>query len=104
MGRKWDSGCYERTESKTCDECGGEIGDYTIHEEIVRCADCLEMYELNIWDDFFPDGIYAFPRSLKEPRVKVRALYDYCQSKGGISPKELSLEEMEMFLIRPKNK
>lgn len=37
-------------------------------------------------DDAFPDGVYAVPRSSKEPKVKVRALYDYCKQKGVTPP------------------
>jgi hypothetical protein len=50
-------------------------------------------------DDAFPDGVYAVPRSSKEPKVKVRALYDYCKQKG-VTPQELSEKEMERFLER----
>lgn len=51
------------------------------------------------FDDSFPDGVYAIPRSSEEPRVKVRALLDYCKVKG-ILPTELNKEEMEKFLVR----
>lgn len=50
-------------------------------------------------DNEFPDGVLAIPRSPNEPRVKVRALLDYCRERG-ITPSQLSEEEMEKFLQR----
>ncbi|OLN21225.1 hypothetical protein BTO30_16130 [Domibacillus antri] len=44
------------------------------------------------------DGVYAIPHS-EHPKVKVRALYEYCQSKGIFSPKDLTPEEMRRFVI-----
>lgn len=56
------------------------------------------------WDDFedgFPDGVYAIPHPPGEPRVKIRALFAYCEERG-ITPQELSEQEMEQFLVRDK--
>lgn len=54
--------------------------------------------ELEQFEDAFPDGVYAGPHDPKEPVIKVRALYNYCKSKG-VKPKDLSEEEMEQFLV-----
>jgi hypothetical protein len=53
--------------------------------------------EIEDFDNAFPDGIYAVPRNPKEPRAKVRTLWDYCKQKG-VEPKDLSREEIEKFL------
>ena len=53
--------------------------------------------EMSKFDDAFPDGIFAVPRNLNEPRVKVRALLDYCRERG-LQSIQLSPEEMEQFL------
>lgn len=55
------------------------------------------MKEIEEFDNAFEDGVYVIPRNEKEPRVKVRALSDYCRQKG-IEPKDLSREDMERFL------
>jgi hypothetical protein len=55
------------------------------------------------FDDFFEDGVYAIPRPPGEPRVKVRALYEYCKEKG-ITPDQLNEDEMEQFLVRDEIK
>lgn len=56
--------------------------------------------EIKEFDNAFPDGVFSIPRSpdMNMPRVKVRALWDYCQGKGGVEPKELSSEEIKQFL------
>jgi hypothetical protein len=33
--------------------------------------------EIDEFDDAFPDGVFAIPPDPNEPKVKVRALYDY---------------------------
>ncbi|HAJ4019659.1 MULTISPECIES: hypothetical protein [Brevibacillus] len=53
--------------------------------------------EDNDWDDDFPDGVYAVPRLLGEPKIKVRKLSDYCKAKG-VKPSDLSEEELKPFL------
>lgn len=37
-----------------------------------------EMKEL---DDAFPDGVFAIGRKPRDARVKVRALWDFCQNE-----------------------
>jgi hypothetical protein len=54
--------------------------------------------EIEEFDNAFPNGIFAIPRNPKDPRVKVRALRDYCDSKG-VKPKDLTEEEMKQFLV-----
>lgn len=51
------------------------------------------------FDDAFPNGVFAIPRNHNEPRVKIRALYNYCLEKG-VKPEQLSVEEWEQFLDR----
>ncbi|MEK5357888.1 hypothetical protein [Paenibacillus sp. FSL L8-0709] len=51
------------------------------------------------FDDDIDDGVYAVPRDPKSPRVKVRALDQYCKQHKK-EPSQLSAEEMEMFLDR----
>lgn len=46
----------------------------------------------------FPDGVYVEPSDNKEPRVKVRALFKYCNERG-VEPKDLTDEEREQFLV-----
>ncbi|WP_232357409.1 hypothetical protein [Bacillus tropicus] len=46
----------------------------------------------------FPDGVYVEPSDKKEPRVKVRALFKYCNERG-VEPKDLTDEEREQFLV-----
>jgi hypothetical protein len=47
--------------------------------------------EIKAFDDRFPDGVYAIPKTTK---VKVRALEEYCQKKGFLID---SLDEKEIF-------
>ncbi len=65
--------------------------------EIMKADEKL-IKEIEAFDDAFPDGVFAIGRKPGEARVKVRALWDYCQEKGGIEPTDLTLEEMEQFL------
>lgn len=53
-------------------------------------ADEKLIKEMEEFDDAFPDGVFAVPRNLNEPRVKVKALLDYCQEKG-VEPKDLQM-------------
>lgn len=46
------------------------------------------------------DGVWAVPKTPgRDPRVKVRALWNYCQSRGISDPRNLSQEEMSQFLV-----
>lgn len=50
--------------------------------------------------DELDDDIMAVPRDPTEPRVKIRALYNYCKSKGeNVKPSDLTREEMQQFLV-----
>ena len=53
--------------------------------------------EIEEFENGFPDGVYVIPRDPKAPKVKVRALHNYCKEKG-IRPENLTSEEMEKFL------
>ncbi|WP_256703262.1 hypothetical protein [Bacillus cereus] len=46
----------------------------------------------------FPDGVYVEPSDKKEPRIKVKALFEYCD-KRGVQPQDLTDEEREQFLV-----
>lgn len=61
------------------------------------------MEEILDFDDAFPDGVFVIPRPANEPKVKIRALADYCESKG-VLPTDLTSEEMERFLVRNTDK
>lgn len=71
---------------------------------ITRCVSCWIELDIRQNDDSCSDGVYAIPRFPKEPRIKVRAKYDYCQQKGEISPEDLTPEEMERFLVSDKER
>lgn len=64
---------------------------------IKKVSDTMLRKQVEEFDNAFPDGVFAFPPNPKEPRVKVRALGEYCKEKG-IKPNELSKEEMSQFL------
>ncbi|WCK57780.1 hypothetical protein PP175_29670 (plasmid) [Aneurinibacillus sp. Ricciae_BoGa-3] len=66
---------------------------------VKKVSEKMIMDDLREFDDAFPDGVYAVPRSPKEPRVKVRALLDYCKLHD-TTPENLSEKEMEQFLVR----
>lgn len=55
--------------------------------------------DIEEFEEGFPDGVYAIPHDPKAPRVKIRALHDYCKEKR-IKPEDLASEEMEKFLER----
>lgn len=53
-----------------------------------------------MYDDLdIDDGVYAVPSNYK---FKVKLLMDYCKKKG-VEPEDLSLEEMEQFVVYQKN-
>lgn len=66
---------------------------------MIRKDENLIRKEIEEFEIGFPHGVYAIPRDPKAPRVKVRALNDYCKEKG-ITPEDLTAEEMEQFLER----
>lgn len=57
----------------------------------------MDMGGYKEFDDAFPDGIFIAPKNPKDPKVKIRDLYDYCK-KHGIEPSDLSAKEMKQFL------
>lgn len=56
MEGKLYSGNYRPEENKKCDECGVEIGDYTIHEGITRCVGCWIEFEIKHFADACANG------------------------------------------------
>lgn len=64
-----------------------------------RVTDEMRRYEDKQFDDAFPDGVFAVPRDPREPRVKIRALHQYCKETGK-TPQELTEKEMQKFLKR----
>jgi hypothetical protein len=54
--------------------------------------------EMEEFEAGFPDGVYTVPSGPNEPRVKVKALFEYCREKG-IDPGDLTDEEREQFLV-----
>ncbi|MGP1910658.1 hypothetical protein ACTSEZ_21205 [Metabacillus sp. JX24] len=69
-----------------------ENGDNSTFEKLKK--------EMKTFEEGFPDGVYAIPRDSKEPRLNVRAMYDYCKEKG-VKPKDITDEEMMKFIIYP---
>lgn len=66
---------------------------------ITKLKEKLLVEELSRFEDDFPDSVFAVPSSPDSPKVKVRALSEYCkQHDKKIS--ELSEEELEQFLDR----
>ncbi|MFO1443297.1 hypothetical protein KDN24_08750 [Bacillus sp. Bva_UNVM-123] len=65
-------------------------------------ADEKLIKEMEAFDDAFPDEVFAIPRNPKDPRVKVRSLFEHC-NKLGIQPGDLSEEEMKQFLVTKSN-
>lgn len=57
--------------------------------------------EMEEFEAGFPDGVYAAPSSANEPRIKVKALFEYCREKG-IDPEDLTDKEREQFLVYPE--
>lgn len=64
----------------------------------VRGAMINKINKLNEFEKGFPDGVYVEPSDKKEPRVKVKALFQYCNERG-IQPNDLTEEEREQFLV-----
>ncbi|RDI37995.1 hypothetical protein [Falsibacillus pallidus] len=63
---------------------------------ITRSDTMLE--DIKRFDDAFPDGVFAYPAPPEAPKVKIRALDNYCK-KHGVEPKDLTEEEMKQFLV-----
>ncbi|WP_066159907.1 hypothetical protein [Halalkalibacter krulwichiae] len=57
----------------------------------------MKRKKIEEFDDAFEDGVFAFPPSPSEPKVKIKALGEYCKHKG-VLPTDLSKEEMSQFL------
>jgi hypothetical protein len=72
-----------------------------VYLRLEKVAENRMRKEIEEFDDAFPDGVFAIPSEPNEPKVKVRALRDYCKSKG-ITPQDLTGEEWEQFLVRKK--
>ncbi|KSU89237.1 MULTISPECIES: hypothetical protein [Bacillales] len=58
--------------------------------------------EMEAFDDAFPNGVFAIPRNPNDPRIKVRALWDYCKKKW-IDIEFISEEELKQFLTKSNN-
>ncbi|MCU5391991.1 hypothetical protein OCE55_28800 [Bacillus paranthracis] len=56
--------------------------------------------EMEEFEAGFPDGVYTACSSSNEPRIKVKALFEYCREKG-VDPEDLTDEEREQFLVYP---
>ncbi|MFF2877765.1 hypothetical protein ACFVR2_15720 [Gottfriedia sp. NPDC057991] len=54
--------------------------------------------EMRKFEKGFPDGVFIEPNRTSEPKVKVKALYEYCRKKG-LKPKDLTEKEREQFLV-----
>ena len=54
--------------------------------------------KMEAFEEGFPDGVYAIPSGPNDPKVKVKALFEYCKEKG-VDPEDLTDEEREQFLV-----
>ncbi len=61
-------------------------------------SDIMRRRDIERFDNAFPDGVFAFPASIDSPKVKIRALDNYCKEHG-VEPKDLTEEEMKPFLV-----
>ena len=66
---------------------------------IKKIGDKRMMDKKKGFDDYFPDWVFAIPRPSHQPKVKLRALFDYCKQKD-CEPEDLTEKEMEQFLER----
>jgi len=73
------------------------FSDKEVAEEAIR--EWLPVRSLD-FDEGFPDGVYVIPSS-PGPRIKVRALYEYCK-ENALHPSDLTEEESKQFLGYPK--
>lgn len=65
----------------------------------VRCLEKLKS-EMEEFEVGFPDGVYTVPMFPNSPRIKVKALFEYCRNKG-VDPEDLTDEEREKFFVYP---
>ncbi len=65
----------------------------TVH----KVSDTMKREEMERFEEGFPDGVYAIPREEGQPKVALRALFNYCE-KHGKHPNDLSDEERKQFL------
>ena len=59
--------------------------------------------QITQFDDHFPEGVFAVPKDENEPKIKVRLLHLYCKEKG-VKPKDLTEEEMALFMVKTNEK
>ncbi|WP_422406926.1 MULTISPECIES: hypothetical protein [Gammaproteobacteria] len=55
------------------------------------------MKQMEDFEAGFPDGVYVAPSNKDEPKIKVKALCEYCK-KRGVDPQDLTDAEREQFL------
>jgi hypothetical protein len=58
----------------------------------------MHRIDIERFDNACSDGVFAFPAPPEAPKVKIRALDNYCKEHG-IEPKDLTEEEMKPFLV-----
>lgn len=66
-----------------------------------KVSDAMLREESKEFEKGFPDGVYVAPGSSKEPRIKMKALFEYCMKKG-VDPEDLTDEEREQFIGYPE--
>ncbi|MEI0738857.1 hypothetical protein VQ056_23170 [Paenibacillus sp. JTLBN-2024] len=97
---------FELQYGDTYDNLYGHLSEIEIDSN-AEAVDILDWRDLekeknritNDFEDDFPDGVFAIPSSPDEPRIKLRALQNYCKQVGK-EPSELTQEELEPFLDR----
>ncbi|WP_426454488.1 YgiT-type zinc finger protein [Paenibacillus sp. S-38] len=84
-----------------CEACNRRSFDSTTDiVSILKIAYKGDLNEISYFDEGFLDGVFAVPS--KGIKVKVRSLSDYCDAKG-VTPADLTKEELEQFLARTKD-
>ncbi|SDN46385.1 hypothetical protein SAMN04488137_4545 [Fictibacillus solisalsi] len=63
---------------------------------VKKVSDKMLRQDIEKFEENFPDGVYTLPTDTEKPRLKVRALAEYCM-KHGKEPEELSEEEKKQF-------
>ncbi|MES9681773.1 hypothetical protein ABWK22_02410 [Gottfriedia acidiceleris] len=70
----------------------------SISGHTVKKVSDIMLEEMDKFEKGFPDGVYVEPSNKREPRIKVKALFKYCNERG-LEPKDLSDKEREQFLV-----
>ncbi|MCY9308885.1 hypothetical protein MOF23_07860 [Bacillus inaquosorum] len=73
------------------------IGDLRAGNTADKVCDTMQN-EIEKFEEGFPEGVYVDPKNNEKPRIRVRALFKYCNERG-ITPEDLSEEEKKQFIV-----